>query len=118
MTVVPMAKKPTVATYSNPLMDKYFSYVVDTEAPLIFHRWTLLSALGAMLGRQYYFPFGHFKIHPNMYLMLIGNPGSRKTTAIGLARKLLARTGYDTFAAQRTSKEKFLLDLEGVVGDQ
>jgi hypothetical protein len=120
MTPLSVVRRPDekqLPKYNNLLMDKYFDYVQDTEAPLVFHRWTLLSALGAMLGRQYYFPFGHFKIHPNMYIMLIGNPGSRKSSAINLAKKLLAHTDYDTFAAQRTSKEKFLLDLEGVEGD-
>ena len=105
------------SNYSNLLMDKYFQYVVDTEAPLVFHRWTVLSILGATLGRQYHFPFGHFRIFPNMYVMLIGNPGSRKSSAINMAKKLLGNTGYDTFGAQRTSKEKFLIDLEGVEDD-
>ena len=105
------------SNYSNLLMDKYFQYVVDTEAPLVFHRWTVLSILGATLGRQYHFPFGHFRIFPNMYVMLIGNPGSRKSSAINMAKKLLGNTGYDTFGAQRTSKEKFLIDLVGVEDD-
>jgi hypothetical protein len=101
----------------NKLLDSYFEYVKDSESPIIFHRWAMLSCVGAMLGRQYWFPFGHFKIHTNQYLMFIGSPGSRKSSAINLARGILERTGYDTFAAQRTSKEKFLLDLEGVEGD-
>lgn len=100
------------------LFDTYFDYTKDTEPPLIFHRWSLLSCLGAMLGRQYRFPFGDFNIYPNMYVMLIGDPGTRKSTSIKLAKKVLATAGYEKFAAERTSKEKFLLDLEGVVGDE
>lgn len=45
--------------------------------------------------------------------MLIGNPGARKSTAIKLSRKIISGTGYGTFAADKTTKEKFLLDLEG-----
>ena len=45
--------------------------------------------------------------------MLIGSAGTRKGTAIKLMRSLLDRAGYKTFAAERTSKEKFLLDLAG-----
>lgn len=102
---------------SGHLFDRYFSYVEDTEPPLVFHRWSILSALGALLGRQYYLPFGDFNIMPNMYTMLIGDPGTRKSTAIKLAQKVLGSTGYEAFAADRTSKEKFLLDLEGVEVD-
>lgn len=100
------------------LTDLYFDYTKDTEPPLIFHRWSILSCLGAMLGRQYRLPFGDFNIYPNMYVMMIGDPGTRKSTAIKLAKKILGATGYTHFAAERTSKEKFLLDLEGVVGDE
>lgn len=102
---------------SGNLFDRYFTYVERTEPPLVFHRWSILSALGAMLGRQYYLPFGDFNIFPNLYVMLIGDPGTRKSTAIKLSRKALGTTGYDKFAAEKTSKEKFLLDLEGVVKD-
>lgn len=48
-----------------------------------------------------------------MYVMLIGNPGTRKSTAIKMARRVISSAGYTTFAAERTTKEKFLLDLEG-----
>lgn len=100
------------------LFDLYFSYTENSESPLIFHRWSMLTAVGASLGRQYRLPFGEFNIYPNQYVMLIGDPGTRKSTAIKLAKKVLANAGYDKFAAERTSKEKFLLDLEGVVGDE
>jgi hypothetical protein len=70
-----------------------------------------------MLGRQYYLPFGDFNIIPNQYIMLIGDPGTRKSTAIKMAKKLISSAGYDKFSAERTSKEKFLLDLEGVEDD-
>lgn len=100
------------------LFDTYFSYAEKTEPPMIFHRWSLMSCLGAYLGRQYRLPFGDFNIFPNQYVMLIGDPGTRKSTAIKLAKKIIANAGYDKFSAERTSKEKFLLDLEGVEDDE
>ena len=91
----------------------YLSYSKDTEVPVNFNRWSIMTALGAFLGRQFYFPHGAFHINPNMYTMLIGSPGTRKSTAIKLAKKLIIGAGYDTIAADKTSKEKFLLDLSG-----
>lgn len=108
--VLPLLK----AEQPENLFDVYFKYVDRTEAPLVFHRWSLLSCLGAYLGRQYWFPFGEFRIFPNMYVMLMGDPGTRKSSAIKMAKRILASTGYETFSAERTSKEKFLLDLEGL----
>jgi hypothetical protein len=91
----------------------YLSYTSQytEEVPVLYSRWSSIIGLGALLGRQYYLPFGHEKINPNIYGMLIGSPGARKGTAIKLIAKLLRLAGFTKFAAERTSKEKFLVDL-------
>lgn len=89
----------------------YFQMVARTEPPLIFHRWAMLTSLGATLGRQFWLPFGDGRIFPNIYTMLMGNPGTRKSTAILRAKKVVSAAGYDKFAHEKTSKEKFLMDL-------
>lgn len=89
----------------------YLQYRANTEPPVFFHRWCILSALGAYLARDVVFELGDFKIYPNMYSMLIGVPGTRKSTAIKLAKKLLQKAGFDSFSADKSSKEKFLIDL-------
>lgn len=92
----------------------YISYASESsEVPAIFHRWAAIAGLGAYLGRQYYFQHGHFNIYPNIYSMLIGSPGTRKSTAIKLMKKILLEAGYNTIAADKTTKEKFLMDLAG-----
>jgi hypothetical protein len=45
--------------------------------------------------------------------MLMGGAGSRKSTAIKIAASLIKKAGYDTIAAERSTKEKFLMDLAG-----
>lgn len=94
-------------------LSQYLAYTEDSESPRIFHRWSALTSISAMLGRNFTFEHGHFSINPNVYVMLIGNPGTRKSTAIKVSKKLIVGAGYDTIAADKTSKEKFLVDLEG-----
>jgi hypothetical protein len=94
-------------------IDLYLDYTEATETPRFFNRWSCLSMVGAYLGRQVVFKLGTFDIHPNLYMMLIGSPGTRKSTAIKTAKSILSQVGYDTFSAEKTSKEKFLLDLQG-----
>ena len=92
--------------------DKYFDFVEsNTESPLVFHRWCAISTIAAMLGRSVWITLGHHKIYPNFYTMLIGPPGTRKSTAINIAKGLLDQAGYKTFAPSKTSKEQFLADL-------
>ncbi|PHQ81744.1 MAG: hypothetical protein COB66_01345 [Coxiella sp. (in: Bacteria)] len=89
----------------------YLDYTNKTECPTFFHRWAAITSLAAYLGRSMYFRHGHFTIYPNMYTLLIGSPGARKSSAIKMSSKLLGLAGYDTFAAKKTRQEKFLEDL-------
>jgi len=83
-----------------------------SEPPAIFHRWACCSLIGALLGRQANLPFGHSSIFPNQYLMFMGAPGSRKSTAINIGKKLLSAAGYSRYAADKVSKERFLMDMQ------
>lgn len=94
-------------------ISSYLAYTKETESPVTFHRWSCLSILGAWLGRRMSFQLGHFRISPNLYVMLMGQAGTRKTTAIKMATKLIRQAGYTNIAADKTTKEKFLLDLAG-----
>lgn len=95
------------------LFTAYFAYAADTEPPMIYHRWSLITGIGALLGRNFYLQHGHWKVHANMYTMLIGSPGARKSTAIKMVKKILKGAGYANIAADKTTKEKFLVDLDG-----
>jgi hypothetical protein len=105
-----------VSVQETDFFSQYLSYCSNAEPPAIFNRWALIAAIGAKLGRQYYFEHGHFIIHPNMYTMLIGSAGTRKSSAIKLVKKLLIASDYQTIAADKSTKEKFLLDLSGDEG--
>lgn len=94
------------------IFDMYFELVEDSsESPFLYHRWTLISATAALLGRQAYMQFGFDKIYPNMYVCLMGNAGTRKSSAIKVTRSLLEATGYNKFAREKSSSQKFIKDL-------
>ena len=90
---------------------EYFKYVGQSEAPAIYHRWCALSTLSSTIGREVSLPFGHKPMYPNQYILLMGAPGARKSSAIGIARELLSKSGYKTFAKDRSSKERFFSDM-------
>ena len=93
------------------LLDEYLDLVDETESPLIYHRWSMLTALGALFARKVRFnlPFG--PIYPNTYCILIGDPATRKSTAIRIMSGLMAQAGYQKIASGRTTPEQFLEDL-------
>lgn len=96
------------------LFTEYMQYVdlENQEAPAIYHRWSLASIIGSMLGRQLFLPFGKGLIYPNQFIMLMGTPGARKGSAMNIARDLLKASGYTRFSASRTSLERFLIDMK------
>lgn len=96
---------------SRDFISLYLAYTSETECPTFFHRWTAVTSLSAYLGRQIHFNHGHFTLYPNLYTMLIGSPGTKKSSAIKIGAKLLKQAGYKTFAAKKTRQEKFLQDL-------
>jgi len=106
--VIPIIKSGSTV---REFYDLYFSYVGSTEAPRIFHRWCAISGIAALLERQCWLPFGHGNIYPNMYVMLMGSPGTRKDTSINIIKHCLERQGFSRFSADRTSKERFLMDM-------
>lgn len=112
-----------IAALPSPKSDRpdffssYLPYTSETEIPQFFSRWCAIAGIGAYLGRQFYFKHGHFTIHPNQYCMLIGTPGTRKSVAIKIMKSILIGAGYDTIAAEKTTKEKFLMDLAGEISE-
>ncbi len=97
---------------------EYMNYVKlnESEAPANYHRWSCVSMLGALLGRQIWFPFGSGKLYPNQYLMLMGPPATKKGTAINIAKDIMRSAGYSRFSADRTSKEAFIRSMKQIDG--
>jgi hypothetical protein len=102
---------------SESFINNYLQYTSDSECPVTFHRWGALAGVGALLERNIYVKHGNSDIYANQYMMLIGTAGTRKSTGIKLIKSMMTKAGYTTIAAERTSKEKFLLDLAGYSED-
>lgn len=95
---------------------EYFSYVGPTESPRLYHRWSAVSMVAALLGRSVWLPFGHSNIFPNHYIMLVGNPGARKGTALTPASNALKMVQFDKIAPDRLSPERFLSEMQHLNG--
>lgn len=92
--------------------DLYFQYVeASSEAPFQYHRWALLTGLGSLLGRKVSMDFGFELIYPNLYCILLGPSASRKSSALRVMRQIISGAGFDKFAKDKSSKERFLIDL-------
>ena len=91
------------------LFDTYFKYVEhSTESAFVYHRWSLIGLLSALIAKKVEIPLGHMTLYANLYLQLLGKSGTRKSSAISVAVKLLKTLEYERFAPKKCSKEGFL----------
>lgn len=66
------------------------------EAPEIFHRWSCISLLSQAIGRRVWIDWGIVgNLHLNLYIVLVGEPGSKKSTAMKIAASLASQIGLE-----------------------
>lgn len=91
---------------------KYTEYAATMpEVPNLYNRWAGVMAVAVTLGKSFFLKRGHFNVYPNLYVMLIGNPGTGKGISCGVLQGILQQSEYYSFAADKSSKEKFIQDL-------
>ncbi len=100
---------------SYSVFDSYFKLTKDTESARITHRWACVSLIATLLGSNVHIQFGNTKVYPNLFILLVGSAGSRKSTAIKFAATQLRAAKYFNIAASSTSREQFFEDFGAVL---
>lgn len=78
----------------NGYLGRYADVMVGQQSPDVFHIFSLITAIGAALGRKVWLDMVWFKVWPNISVVLTGPAGGpRKTTACDLAVSAV-RGGY------------------------
>lgn len=101
--------------FETDYLNHYLEMVEDTESPRVFHIWSAIWAASASLGRRCWLPFGTFDLFPNHYILIVGSPASRKSTALSLARKLVKQSTGVRFAPADTGGQRqgLVLAMQG-----
>lgn len=97
----------------NDWLDSYIEYTQETESASIFHKWVGVSMIGSALRRKVWFNFGRIKVYPNLFVVLVAEPGiARKTQAISYGEDLLVELPEIKLSADAITPEALLQDLE------
>lgn len=80
-----------VLTMKPNFLNSYLDYAQGNEASPLFHLWAGINVLSCVVSRRIFFSQEYFKIYPNMYVVLVGEPGDKKTTAMSLAREMVQK---------------------------
>ena len=90
----------------NEFLRTYLKYVERTESPKIMHVWSAIASASACLGKHVHLPFGIGNIHPNMFVLLVGPPGTRKSKAIDYASNLIKDSTGVRYAPDDTGGQR------------
>lgn len=90
----------------NEFLQKYLEYVEQTESPKLMHIWSAISAASACMGKHVHLPFGIGNIYPNIFVLLVGPPGTRKSQSIKYASKLIKSATGVRFAPDDTGGQR------------
>jgi len=91
---------------TNEFLQDYLRYTEHTEPPKMMHVWAALSGVSACLGRRCWIETGIGSIYPNLYVLLVGPPGTRKTTAMNNVKKLVEKNTQVRFAPKDTAGQR------------
>lgn len=90
------------------VLTRWAQYTDELEAPLSFHIFSFLVAAGCALQKRVRFPMGDaFSYWPNMAIMMMGDSGTKKTTAAKLPGKLVRECAFMPVVTGKVTPEAF-----------
>lgn len=89
-------------------LDKFMEYSAFAQAPEKFLKWSALSVIAGALERKVWLSNGAATFYPNLYVMLIGDAGTRKSSSAHLAVEILREVQGIRFIAPRINEASFM----------
>ncbi len=98
-------------------LKSYLEYVEETESAKIFKTWVGISVIASALRRKISFRLGRIIFYPNLYIILVGPPGSRKSQAIKFGYELIKHLTDIVVSADAPTREALIQDLGRSTGE-
>lgn len=94
-------------------LSDYTLVTQKNESPASYHLFSSLVAISGLISGKVWLDLGLFKIRPNLYVILTGPPGVKKTTAMSVTKRLLREVGHENvpLAAECQTKEALTQEL-------
>lgn len=90
-------------------ISSYIRYTDHSEPPLSYHTWVSLSVIAGALQRKVYMRWGHARIYPNLYVILVGPSGrTRKGYAIDIGKALLKQISRVRIVPTSITQQKLI----------
>lgn len=87
------------------------------EAPELYHSWAGIAVLSSVVSRQVWMNQGFGNVYPNLYLVLVGEPGNGKSTAMNIAKRMVRKIPRRPVAPSAITKEALCQFMGNEKGD-
>jgi hypothetical protein len=91
-------------------IETYMDYTYNSEPPDSYRKWTAISVLSACLQRKCSLQW-EGTLYPNLYVVLVGNSGARKGTAMKQGRPFLEDIGGINICPEAVTREQLIRRL-------
>jgi len=92
-------------------VDGYLELTENSEPPVTFKLWSAIAAIASVLQRKCRLDWGSLTFYPNMYIVLVGPPATRKGTAIKPMQDMIEDIGIK-LSAEATTRESLIRTLK------
>lgn len=99
-------------------IENYMKTVENSQPAREYHIWCALSALSVFAGRRFWFPFGPLHYYPILYVALVGDPGTGKSTAMNRVKNIVRLSGVCPVAATQITKQALTQKMSSTDGGQ
>jgi Protein of unknown function (DUF3987) len=93
-------------------VDDFVDYCKDfTGCPEIFLKWSAVFGLSAIAGYKHVHRRGNWDVRPHLWMLLLGQSSSYKSTGLASIRRLLFEVSPGCLASQEYSHEALIQDV-------
>lgn len=95
------------------LLRQYIDYTSRSEAPLAYHVFSFLCAVGSVLNRRIWFDMGYYRLYPTLGIIILGPSGIKKTSAANIAVDILQKLGLVKIYSEKLTPEALIDAMKG-----
>jgi hypothetical protein len=95
------------------LLREYVKFTSHSEAPLAYHVFSFLCAVGTVLNRRIWFDMGYYRLYPTLGIIILGPSGLKKTSATNISVDILQSLGLVKIYSEKLTPEALIDAMKG-----
>jgi len=92
-------------------IEDFMEATKGAESPRSYFYWSALAAISATVRNKVYLDKHFYNLYPNVYILLVGRSGLRKSYPVNLAKQMVAQLNITRIISGRNSVQSIIQEL-------